>query len=189
MNESAKVISLTERIAANDAVTDHSGSPPTGSTSFGYLGNSQQRDRTVSRRLQPPSRLDHAFAAICATLDDAIGEIERSNSFDEWKEALDQEASINVDRSAASRQILGILLAATRQKDISDFGPAALRAFRATTNTLRRPNAVLLDVKTVIKYLNTARVVAFLPLESRDISVAREAELDRFLNDLVTKHS
>jgi hypothetical protein len=186
MNQSSKVIDLTERIAANDTVTERWDRH--GSTSVGYSGNSQ-RDRTRPRRARQPSQLDRAFAAICAASSDELGEVERSNSFDEWKEALHREALVAIETPAASRQILGILLAAARQKDVSDFQPSALGAFRAITNTLRRPGVALLEVQTVIKYLKIAGLTAFLPLEAGNISESLEAELDRFLEDLVAKHS
>ena len=188
MNKTATVISLTDRISTTDTVTSLPERPDSGPISVSYLGNSQ-RERTRSRRPLKSSRLDEAFAAICATLSEDLRDVERSNSFDEWKEALEQEASIVIEGSLARRQILGILLAATRQKDISDFTPASLRAFRAITNTLRRPKAALLDVKTVIAYLKNAEVAALLPLEVGNISETEEAKLDRFLDDLVAQHS
>ncbi len=186
MNRTATVISLADRIASTATVTDHAETPESGSNSVSYLGNSQ-RERTRSRRAPQPSQLDRAFAGICATLTDDVGDVERSNSFDEWKEAVHEEALTAMERSPGSRQILGILLAATRQKDVTDFEATALRSFRAVTNTLRRPNVSLLDVKTVIKYLKTAGINALLPLEVGDIS--EPEKLDKFLEDLVAKHS
>jgi hypothetical protein len=120
-------------------------------------------------------------------LSDDVGDVERSNSFDEWKEALNQETLTAMERSAGSRQILGILLAATRQMDVTDFPPRALKSFRAITNALRRPNVTLLDVNTVIKYVRSAGIKALLPLEARDTAEAES--LDTFLADLVAKHS
>ena len=187
MKETATVISLADRIASSATViTDHAEMPKPGSNSVGYLGNSQ-RERTASRRPRQPSHLDRAFSAISTTLSDDVGDVERSNSFDEWKEALNQEASAAIERSAGSRQILGILLAATRQMDVTDFPPKALNSFRAITNALRRPNVTLLDVNTVIKYLKIAGIRALLPLEVRD--TATSEALDTFLDDLVAKHS
>jgi hypothetical protein len=186
MNRAATVSSLADRIASSDTVTDRADMPQPGSTSVVYLGNSEH-ERTPSRRPRQPSQLDRAFAAICATLSDDVGDVERSNSFDEWKEALNQETLTAMERSAGSRQILGILLAATRQMDVTDFPPRALKSFRAITNALRRPNVTLLDVNTVIKYVRSAGIKALLPLEARDTAEAES--LDTFLADLVAKHS
>ena len=186
MNRPATVTSLADRIASNATVTDHAEVPISVSSPASYLGNSQ-RDRSASRRPRQPSQLDRAFFAICTTLSDEVGEVERSNSFDEWKEALNQEAMTAMERSAGSRQILGILLAAARQMDVTDFPPKALKSFRAITNALRRPNVTLLDVNTVIKYLRDAEIKALLPLETRD--TAKAESLDTFLTDLLVKHS
>jgi hypothetical protein len=186
MNRPATVTSLADRIASSATVTDPAQMPSPGSNSVSYFGNSQ-RERTASRRPRQPSQLDRAFSAICTTLSDDVGDVERSNTFDEWKEALNQETLMAVERSAGSRQILGILLAATRQMDVTDFPVKALKSFRAITNALRGPNVTLLDVNTVIRYLRSAGIKALLPLEARD--TAKAESLDTFLDDLVAKHS
>jgi hypothetical protein len=186
MNQPATVTLLVDRIASSAAVTERAQMPNPESNSVSHLENSQ-RERTAARRPRQPSQLDRAFSAICAALSDDAGDVERSNSFDEWKEALNQETLTAMERSAGSRQILGILLAATRQMDVTDFSPNALKSFRAITNALRRPNVTPLDVNTAIKFLRGAGIKALLPLEARD--TAKAESLDTFLADLVAKHS
>jgi hypothetical protein len=187
MNRPATVISLADRVSSSATVTDYVEMPRPESDLVGYFGNSQ-RERTAStRRPRQPSQLDRAFSAICTTLSDDVGDVERSNSFDEWKEALNQEALTAMEGSAGRRQILGILLAATRQMDVTDFPPKALKSFRAITNALRRPNVTPLEVNTAVKYLRGAGIKALLPLDVRD--TVKGESLDKFLADLVAKHS
>jgi hypothetical protein len=142
-------------------------------------------DRDPRRPRRGPSILDLAFERLAAAIAAENRPVERSNLFDEWRELLSRQAAVAATASIEARQILGLVLAATLRKDVTDFSDEALGALQAATNVLRRPRSALLDVKAVTRYLADMGIVTTIPVDVSTLSESQEEDLDAYLERLM----
>ena len=124
-----------------------------------------------------PDPLFAAKRAIAGLTDDGpMSTVERSNLFDDWKEALMRVAETGVVRSGCQRQVVGMLLSAIRQKDAVDFTREQLMAFRGVTN-IAGANPLQADANRAARDLTRVGVLRPLGLSPDGISNDDEAEL------------
>ena len=97
--------------------------------------------------------LNDAFDFITNATDVILGDAERSNCFDEWKDLLKIIIRKGNHFSSNHRKILGFLLVTINQKDISDFAIQTLKIFQEATNILRQPRITKPEAKRIIKIL------------------------------------
>lgn len=129
-------------------------------------------------KANPAEPLDRATRALVALTDaQGLTQVERSNLFDDWKDALARAAETGLVRSTHQRQIVGLLLASTHQRDAVDFSHAQLQAFRTTTNAARM-NPVEIDLNRAITTLIDHGLLRPMALSPEVLSERDSAELD-----------
>jgi hypothetical protein len=166
--------------------------PPTILPSAGYGTRSTgSRGVTYQTEAEPRRRprldvhadaLESAREAIVRLNDvgDSLAAIDRSNLFDDWKEALERAAEDGSEQPPPRRQITGMLLSATLRKDVVDFTFGQLAALRQVTNMVRCfPMAG--DVRRATRVLSENGLLRPLGL-SADLGQGDEdAALDTFI--------
>ena len=137
--------------------------------------------RTKHEWLDPLARASQALALAS---DEDIDAIERSNAFDLWKSLLNEAAEDVLSRSAYFRQVLGLAIVAVRQRDLVDFAPVDLAAFRTVTNILHSPSVVEADTARAARTLSGLRPRLQL-LSSADAASSHEVEdiIERLLEN------
>jgi len=110
--------------------------------------------QTKHEGLDPIGRASQALALAS---DDDTDAIERSNAFDLWKSLVNEAAEDALSRSPYFRQVLGLVIVAVRQRDLVDFAPVDLAAFRTVTNILHSPSVVEADTARAARTLSGLR--------------------------------
>ncbi len=94
--------------------------------------------------------LGQTFIFITDACDTTLGLAERSNSFDDWTDKLELLARKAKHFNINHNTILGSMIAATSDCDISDFSTSALKSFLNATNLLRNSSLTRRDSSRVI---------------------------------------
>lgn len=160
--------------------------PHIGATTPSAMGVIYRTEPQVPRRPKPATvdPLEAANRAIARITDERdLSPVERSNLFDDWKEALTRAAETGLARSAHQRQVVGALLSSTRKKDVVDFEAQQLMALRTTTN-IARANPVALDVSRAIHTLTENNLLRPLALSPDGLSEADEVRLRAIMERL-----
>jgi len=133
--------------------------------------------------------LDSCFERISDSLDETIGNAERSNSFDEWKDLLSTLTRKSVHFNSNHRKILGSLLAATRHLDITDFKNGALKLFVKATNTLRQPRVTKPEARQIVAELLDSKTDISIPMVPEALSEEKIRELDGMMEELILEET
>lgn len=143
----------------------------------------------VLTNITPASKkiLNDAFDFITNANDMILGDAERSNCFDEWKDSLKIIARKGDHFSSNHRQILGFLLVATNKKDISDFNIQMRKIFQEATNILRQPRITKPETKRMIQILLENKIKATIPLVPDHLDEERIKSLDTMMDHLLEK--
>jgi hypothetical protein len=131
--------------------------------------------------------LNDAFEFITNANDTILGDAERSNCFDEWKDLLKIITRKGDHFSSNHRKILGFLLTATNQKDISDFEIQILKIFQEATNILRQPRITKPETRRMIQILLENKIKATIPLVPDHLDEERIKSLDTIMDHLLEK--
>lgn len=123
--------------------------------------------------------LNEAFMTISYVIEEKGGSA-RSNLFDDWKDSLYELSRVGVHFSVKHRQILGALLAATREKDVIDFTQDQLKLFLEPTNLLRTPRLIKSETRQALISISGCGT-PLLPLSVDGISDEEGRKLDEFL--------
>lgn len=146
-----------------------------------------ERELKKSRDETNRRRLDEAFYRLTEACDSNLDMVERSNCFDEWKDILDLLARKAAYMGIKHHKILGSLIAATHQKDLSDFEFNSLKVLREAMNVLRQPRITKQDSKRVITSLLECGMKTALPLAVDYLGEDREGALDNMMAEIVEK--
>jgi hypothetical protein len=128
---------------------------------------------------------DAAFSLISSAKDADRSQVEKSNSFDEFKDVLATLAGNAVEKTVEYRQLLGTVLQCVRKRDVTHFDESGLAALQDATGLLRRPKVVGLDVDRVYSLLSSLKMPMILPLQTYD--QCRLQELDQMLEALLAQ--
>jgi len=131
--------------------------------------------------------INYAYHSIVDALDCEMDRIERSNLFDEWKDTLESIIAEVTNISVNHRKILGALIVAVKDKDISDFTSKGLNLLRDATYMFRQLRVSKNDSQRIIKDLIGIGVCPAIPLLSDDISGEDEEDLDQLMAALVER--
>ncbi|MCK4786992.1 MAG: hypothetical protein KAV87_24755 [Desulfobacteraceae bacterium] len=132
-------------------------------------------------------RLNEAFFKITEATDFDLNSAERSNCFDEWKDLLEILARKADSLTTKHHKILGAMIAATHQSDISDFENHALHVLQEATNVLRRPRVIEQEAKRVIANFLERGFKITLPLATDGLDQADVKSLDDMMDKLLEK--
>lgn len=124
-----------------------------------------------------PTSLDIAFDALLALLASHRTGLEKSNAFDEWRERVSILADHALDRDIPMRQVVGLLLVATKGLEATDLSPAHIAALVDCTNSLRRGRVTTIDVNNAIRVLTASGLSTIIREESID-----DDELDSLID-------
>lgn len=136
---------------------------------------------------RPLSYLDEAFYWITNANDRSFKSAERSNLFDYWKDALENTVAKREELSISQREILGSLIVASKNKDVTDFDHAVLNVFQEATNNLRQNRAFDVDSKRIVDSLLDAGCSLTIPLAIDKIGQDEEVELDAMMKIIIEK--
>ena len=131
--------------------------------------------------------LDEAFYRLAEACDPDLEIPERSNRFDEWKDILDILARESVYMSIKHHKVLGSLIAATHQRDLSDFEFYSLKVFIEAMNVLRQPRITKQESKRAIDTLLNYGMEVSIPLAVDNLSEDREEKLENMMAEIVEK--
>ncbi len=131
--------------------------------------------------------IDFAYAAIIDSRDQSNQKVERSNFFDEWKDTLDSILTGVKNFSSNHRKILGALIVAVKQKDISDFDNDGLRLMENATYMLRQFRLTKNDSKKIINDLLKLKISIIIPLACDNLDPKTEEELDIYMKSVIEK--
>ncbi len=133
--------------------------------------------------------LNQAFTLITDACDSTLGPAERSNSFDDWIDKLELLARKTKHFNINHNTILGSMIAATSDCDISDFGTDALKSFLNATNLLRNSSLTRRDSRRVITGFIDSDLKITWSLKSDEASEnSQESEhLDSMMQALLKK--
>ena len=120
-------------------------------------------------------------------LDHEIDRIERSNLFDEWKDALGTILTEVTSLSTNHRKILGAVIIATKGKDVTDLKIEELNLLRDATYMLRQLRVSRNDSKRIIKRLIDIDDNMAIPLSTNDISDNEEKGLDQLMKSIIER--
>ena len=158
------------------------GRPQSGSGRRGF-------EREAVKALDSGDReiLNLAFDRISQALQADFQMAELSNSFDAWKDLL-EEASRKVGNFTSNhRKILGSLLSILRGKEIFDFDAVTLRTFQDATNILRLPRASRQDASRIIADLLKQKKNILMPLDIEESLKDKTKVLDDMMVHLISK--
>jgi hypothetical protein len=131
--------------------------------------------------------ISKSYDLIIDSLDQDLDQIERSNIFDDWKDSLLFLSSDIYSFNSNHRKILGAIIAATRDKDISDFSPDDLNILKDSTYLLKQFRISRLDSKRIISKLININADIIIPLNTSDISEDYESFLENYINDILDR--
>jgi len=127
-----------------------------------------------------PGPVDQALVLLATARDDTLSPIERSNAFDAWRDAL-----VTLSRSTTttneSRELLGLLLACVRKRDLPDLASPVLEALLDGTARLKSPRAVTIDVERISSALRRAGATTILPLATDGLDEEALQELEAII--------
>ena len=132
-------------------------------------------------------RLQEAFYRITDSIDPDLHTVERSNCFDEWKDLMELLSRKAEYMTINHRKILGALITATRNKDVSDFGNDALRELQEGTNVLRQPRVTRRDSKRIIANLLNSGLDIMIPLVPNDLDDGTANSLEDMMASILEK--
>ena len=130
--------------------------------------------------------LNQAFIAILDTLDNELTDVERSNSFDDWKYELKDISQASKSLDVRQRKLLGALIASSLRKDLTDFEQRQLELFRDATNLIRSPSLKKVDSKRMLSEMRKAGLKMRLSLSVDGLSDNALAKLDAYMDDLLS---
>lgn len=131
--------------------------------------------------------LNNAFDRITNANDVYLGVSERSNYFDEWKDILNLLARIGDHFTSSHRKILGTLIIATKQKDISDFKIQSLKTFIEATNVLRQPRITKPECKRMMSILLKNKINAVIALNPDSLGEEKIKSIEAMMDGLLEK--
>ena len=131
--------------------------------------------------------INYAYHSIFDALDPEISRIERSNFFDEWKDALKTIIAEVTNVSVNHRKILGTIIIATKGKDIADFTIEELHVLRDATYIFRQFRVTRSDSKRIIKRLIDIGADMAIPLAADNVSNKEEENLDQLMKSLIKR--
>jgi len=131
--------------------------------------------------------IDYAYHSIVDALDYEIDRIERSNLFDQWKDALDTILAEVTNVTANHRKILGAIIVATKGKDIADFARTELHILGDATYMFRQLRVTRSDSKKIIKKLIDIGADMAIPLATDDMSDRDKKILDELMRTLIKR--
>lgn len=146
-----------------------------------------EREFKKSRDEANRRRLDEAFYRLAEACDSDLDMVERSNCFDEWKDILNLLARKAAYMGIKHHKVLGSLIAATHQRDLSDFEFNYLKVLREAMNVLRQPRITKQDSKRVITSLLECGMKTALPLAVDYLGEDREGALDNMMAEIAEK--
>jgi len=141
----------------------------------------------LSIRKGSQEMLDEAFDRITDAADANVGRSERSNCFDEWKDYLRLLIRVEGNFSRPHRVVLGALVSATIQMDMSNASEAALKVFRDITNVIRQPRISKVERQRAIRDLLAVKVNVTLPLSVQGLEESQAKSIESMLAALLRK--
>jgi hypothetical protein len=169
----AEVVDLYEWMSSRLAA----GAAPNGPPSTGNASDVRYQAPAVRPRVRQarPTPLDVAVAQLATARDKSRDPVERSNSFDTWRNILRSLAK-NAN-TEAFRELLGLLLAATHKKDAGDLDDQTLAVLLDATTRLKSQPAAI-DINRVSAALRGVGATGVIPLSADGLSeeVTRELE-------------
>ena len=100
--------------------------------------------------------LKSALDLISDAVDPELNKAEKSNSFDDWKQTIEEITRSAFDFDASHNAIVGIIITSISGKDLWDFSSDALNIFRDATAQLRQNRILKADVDRFTKRLMEA---------------------------------
>ena len=152
-----------------------------------YSAYMREIESVPKKSLKVHNELGEAFFWITDANDSTIDLAERSNLFDSWKDALANMVSNKNNLSISHNEILGSLLVAVKNKDISDFDSDTLILFKEATNNLRQNKVLDVDSVRVVESLLKAGSSLTIPLHPDNINQTEENELERMMQNLLER--
>ncbi len=131
--------------------------------------------------------LDEAYFKIVDANESELESVDRSNGFDEWKILLESVADKGENLTTKHRKILGALITATRQRDVSDFNTRSLGLLKKATSILRQPRVTEKESKNVIAELIENGLRIAIPLAPDNLGEDTIKNLDKMMADLIAR--
>jgi hypothetical protein len=145
------------------------------------------RDSFSIIHVETMAKLNEAFFKITDAIDSQLDSVDRCNNFDEWKDLLQVLARTALNITTNHRKILGSLIAATRDSDISDFSNGSLCLLQEATNILRKPRVTKQEGKRIISLLCKNDLKVALPLSEDNLDEDSIELLDKMMDTLLEK--
>ena len=133
--------------------------------------------------------LNLAFTMITDACDTNLEPAERSNSFDDWNDKLKLIARKARHFNINHNTIIGTMITAIRNCDISDFSNEILKSFLEATNLLRNPSLTKRDsTRIVTGYIKSGLNTTWTLSSEETSKVCQEQDhLDNMMQALLKK--
>lgn len=144
-------------------------------------------DEEVPTNSYRQSDAELAFSCISTAADtnNDKDDVDRTNGFDEWKDYLQAIARKIEGVSPEHRQILGMLMAATSNRELFEFDLQALFALRDVTSLLRKSRIIELDTKYALRIMKKSNLNVFSNIDY-DFTEEKALEAEQILKKLLT---